>query len=155
MDKKEFQEDLGVELDNLKRLEDEMKTLLGKISDNPGFIETRGVASILHDFYSGIEKIFERIALYIDGNLPKGEEWHRELLLQMAKPFRKRKKAVISEELFQKLKEYLRFRHLFRHIYGFELKWNILRPLSEEMENVLNKIRKEIESFLRNLNKGS
>lgn len=151
MDNKEFLEDLRVELDNLKRLGDEMHELLGKISDNSGFTEIRSAASILHDFYSGAEKIFERIALYIDNNLPKGEEWHRELLLQMTKPFRKRKRAVTSEELFQKLKEYLRFRHLFRHIYGFELKWNRIKPLCLDMENVLNQFMFEINKFLEEI----
>lgn len=151
MVKKEFREDLRAELDNLERLRNEMKSLLVKITDNPNFIEIRSSASILHDFYSGIEKIFERIALAIDNNLPSGEEWHSELLMQMTKPFNKRKEVVISEELFQKLKEYLRFRHLFRHIYGFELKWVRIKPLCKDMENVLDKFREEIESFLNKI----
>ena len=151
MRNEEFLEDLKDEIDNLNRIAGEMKELLSKISDNPNFIEIRGSASILHDFYSGIEKIFERIALSIDNNLPKGEEWHKELLLQMAKPFGQRRGVIISERLLGKLKEYLRFRHLFRHIYGFELKWNRIKPLCLDMENVLNELKNELDKFFSGL----
>jgi hypothetical protein len=50
-----------------------MNLLLAKISNKPDFIEVRASGSILHDFYCGVEKIFERIALSVDMNLPKGE----------------------------------------------------------------------------------
>jgi len=120
----------------------------------PTFKEIRATASILHDFYSGIEKIFEKIALTIDNSLPSGEEWHIELLSQMAKPFSKIRGPVISEDLFKKLKEYLKFRHLFRHIYGFELKWEKIKILCEEMSEVLNKFIEEIDKFLHIIKKG-
>jgi len=121
MNKKELTDDIKVEMRNLERLNKEMKDLLAKIKKEPTFVEIRAAASILHDFYSGAEKIFERIALSIDKNLPKGENWHIELLLQMTKPFTGTREPVISESLFEKLKEYLKFRHLFRYIYGFKL----------------------------------
>ena len=70
MDKKEFIEGLKEELKNLERLEKEMKTLLTNLKNKPTFMEIRTSASILHDFYSGIERIFERIAVLIDKNLP-------------------------------------------------------------------------------------
>ncbi len=43
-----------------------------------------GVALNLHGFYAGVERIFEEIAREIDGSLPAGPEWHRDLLLQMS-----------------------------------------------------------------------
>ena len=38
------------------------------------------VALNLHSFYSGLEKLFELIARYVDRELPVGETWHRDLL---------------------------------------------------------------------------
>jgi len=43
-----------------------------------------GVALNLHSFYSGTERIFELIAANVDDMLPKGENWHQALLMQMA-----------------------------------------------------------------------
>lgn len=91
--------------------------------------------------------------MHIDNNLPKGEDWHRELLLQMAKPYGGRKEVIISKELLEKLKEFLKFRHLFRHIYGFELKWNRIKPLCFEIEDTFKKLKQEINKLLDKLSK--
>ena len=37
----------------------------------------------LHGFYSGLERLFEIIARQVDEQVPAGETWHRDLLLQM------------------------------------------------------------------------
>ncbi|WP_176229572.1 hypothetical protein [Candidatus Hakubella thermalkaliphila] len=61
----------------------ELNQLLSGISGEPTFIFVRATGSILHDFYCGAEKIFQRIAVEVDGELPKGEDWHTELLKRM------------------------------------------------------------------------
>ena len=53
---------------------------------------------MLHSFYTGVENIFKRIALEIDGELPSGDYWHRQLLERMTEPGMSRP-AVISAEL--------------------------------------------------------
>jgi len=148
MDKKEFIEEIKDEIKNLDRLEKEMKALLSSLGEEPTLMEIRASASILHDFYSALEKIFEKIALIIDNNLPKGEKWHIELLSQMAKPSADIRPPVITENLFEKLKEYLKFRHLFRNIYGFELKWERIKPLVLSMSEVFDDFKKNIGKFL-------
>jgi hypothetical protein len=35
-------------------------------------------ASILHEFYNGLERIFERIAIGLGEGLPRGARWHRQ-----------------------------------------------------------------------------
>lgn len=42
-----------------------------------------GVALNLHGFYSGLERIFEKIASSIDEIVPSGANWRQELLNQM------------------------------------------------------------------------
>lgn len=63
MDKQDLKSDIEIQLDNLDRLAKEMNELISKIDKNSDFVETRAAASILHDFYSGVEKIFKRIAV--------------------------------------------------------------------------------------------
>jgi len=86
MDKEELVNSIKIEFENLERLAKEMKDLLAKIGGEPNYIEIRASSSILHDFYTGIEKIFERIALSVDKKFPKGDKWHIDLLTQMSKP---------------------------------------------------------------------
>lgn len=149
MDREELRKEIEIELGNLERLVREMEELTKRLVNKPDFIETRASGSIIHDFYCGAEKIFERIAVHIDGKLPKGEDWHTKLLLQMAHPFEEIREAVISQDLMERLKEYLRFRHLFRSIYGFELKWERFKALALSLNSLLNELRDELERFLK------
>jgi hypothetical protein len=148
-DVKKLKELVDIELSNLERLSKETNELLSRSREKKNSVEVRAAGSIIHDFYSGIEKIFERIATVIDGHVPLGMNWHTSLLLQMGKTVEGIRGPVISDKLISKLKEFLRFRHLFRRLYGFELKWERIKPLFIELEDVLSDFKKEIIEFFR------
>ena len=44
----------------------------------------RARGSILHDFYNGAERIFERIAAELNGGVPNVANWHQQLVADMA-----------------------------------------------------------------------
>jgi uncharacterized protein YutE (UPF0331/DUF86 family) len=75
----------------------------------------------LHDFYSGLERIFTHIASDADQSVPSGPDWHRELLRQMTVEIPGLRPQVLSAEVAGALDEYLGFRHVVRHVYAFEL----------------------------------
>ncbi len=114
------------EINKLKLLDKEKNGLLRRRSSN---YVVRAGGSILHDFYTGVEKIFESIAKEVDNRLPLGEEWHSELLHQMTLNIPGLRPPVITPHTEKKLREYLGFRHLFRERYGFELDWKKLKKL--------------------------
>jgi hypothetical protein len=146
--------DIDLELKNLSRLLEELKEKLPQLGAAPGSLEVRGVGSILHDFYNGVEKIFEHIANKVDGDIPSGADWHMQLLKRMGAEVSDRRPAVINKELGEKLSEYLSFRHLFRNIYGFELKWERCKDLAPGLEEIYNDLTGQLEvfkSFLKSL----
>lgn len=149
VDIKKLKELVDTELNNLERLSKEMNEFLSGSKEEKSTIEIRAAGSILHDFYCGIEKIFERVATVMDNHVPFGMNWHTDLLLQMGKTIEGIRDRVISEKLIKNLKEFLRFRHLFRRLYGFELKWDRIKPLCTELEDVLTDFKKEIEGFFK------
>lgn len=153
MDEENLKKQIEIEIENLERLVKEIIVINDRSIDKPDFIETRAAGSILHDFYCGVEKIFKRITIYINNELPKGEDWHTGLLLQMACPIERTHTPVINRELLEKLKEYLRFRHLFRNIYGFELNWEMFKNLSLSLQTVLDELKDNLKRFMDNLNK--
>ncbi|MDD2715587.1 MAG: hypothetical protein PHW04_06800 [Candidatus Wallbacteria bacterium] len=150
MDNSAFRELIYAELSNLTRLSEESKGILSGISDSPDVATTRAAGSILHDFYNGVENIFKRIAQTIDCEVPSENHWHKELLALMTKPTDRRKNAI-SSELSLKLKDYLKFRHLYRNTYGFDLSWNELTSLIQDLGNITAQFKQEIEEFLGNL----
>jgi len=109
----------------------------------------RSMASILHDFYTCCERIFRRVAMELNGGLDDTEQWHKSLLYHMTLPLERIRPAVISEELAADLDEYLAFRHVFRNIYGFELKGDRVIRLANRLDNVATRFKKEIGVFCR------
>ena len=47
------------------------------------------------------------------------------------------------------LGEFLRFRHLFRNVYGFELEWPRLRGLARRVPRTWRLLKTDIERFLK------
>jgi hypothetical protein len=75
----------------------------------------------LHGFYAGVERLFEAAALQLDGSLPKGEAWHRDLLDQMTLDLPGWRPPIISAAVMEMLDEYRRFRHVVRNVYADSL----------------------------------
>ncbi len=138
--------DIDREVHNLERLTREMDEILGGAPEGSA-VKVRAAGSVLHDFYTGVEKIFRRIAARIDQDLPTGEDWHIQLLQRMVVPVEGIRPRVIDEKLEIDLEEYLRFRHLFRNIYGFELKWERCQPLVENLDKTFSNFKDQIDRF--------
>lgn len=116
---------------------------------SPDLVEITAIASVLHSFYNGMENIFLTIAKGIDESVPLGEQWHRELLIQMAEQTPDRNR-VLTQETVQCLAKYLAFRHYFRHSYSFFLEWKELKELVDPLEGDWKRIKNEILLFLNN-----
>jgi hypothetical protein len=57
--------------------------------------------------------------------------------------------AVLSEELYDSLNEYLRFRHVFRNAYCFDLDWEKMSPLVLRLEETWQKLEESLDVFLK------
>ena len=134
------------ELANCAALRAEARAELCRPERNP-----RVLGSITHDFYNCCERVFRRIGAEINGASYRGEAWHKELLFRMTVAVSGIRPQVITEELAAELDEYLSFRHVFRNIYGFELKGDRLARLSERLDGVASRFEQEIETFLASL----
>lgn len=134
------------ELEKLKQLKKEKEGLL---KGRPSNYTLRAGGSILHDFYTGIEKIFEDIAKEVDRRIPMGDGWHSELLHQMTLDIPGLRPPVITHHTEKKLREYLAFRHLFRKRYGFELDWLKIKKLLITLPGIISLIEKDIEIFFK------
>ena len=143
----DLREQVAVEEAQLQQLLEIHQPLLVKCrSEEPNLIELSALAALLHSFYTGVENLFRRIALEVDKGLPGGEAWHHHLLMQMAAPGENRL-PVISNELHDRLKPYLQFRHVFRASYSFQLRWDKMQPLVLHYEETFTWLLQEISAF--------
>lgn len=138
------------ELEEIENLFDLYYAELFELTREPTIIELTAMASVLHSFYCGIERIFILIAKNIDKNVPYDINWHKTLLLQMSKPIESRS-TVISEKTQGELSEYLAFRHFYRHSYSSRLEWKELKKLVVPIRLLWEKTKSEILSFSKKL----
>jgi hypothetical protein len=143
-----FRKQQAAEREQLQRLLSRIQPLLTKCRDTaPTEIELSALAATLHSFYTGVENIFNRVAVEIDGEPVRGEVWHRELLLRMKAPAAGRPE-LLSEELHDTFNEYLRFRHVFRNAYSFDLDWQKMSPLVLRLEKTFQQLERALDEFV-------
>jgi hypothetical protein len=139
------------ELASLHRLRDEIVETWGKgeavaPAERQTYVESTALK--LHNFYTALERIFERIAGDLDGGLPQTPDRHLRLLRAMSAEVPEIRPSVLRPDLTERLVDYLRFRHLVRNIYGFELDERKMVPLVETVGEVSRDVEKEIGEFL-------
>jgi hypothetical protein len=101
-------------LDELAVIAAMMSPLIARTSEPElPVIETAAACTMLHSFYTEIEKILKLIALDLDKKLPSSESWHRDLLSRMTAATETRPGGY-KPDLVTRLAELLAFRHLFR-----------------------------------------
>ncbi len=105
------------------------------------------VALDLHGFYSGAERILQMIATEIDGAVPKGAEWHRELLIQMSAEVPGVRPAIITRNTRYCLDDYRGFRHIVRNVYAFNLRPSRLQELVAGVRGCYDSLQRDLVDF--------
>ena len=115
----------------------------------PDFVEASAAGSFLQSFYNGIESIVLLIFKTIGENIPNNLQWHRKLFEKTFEANEERT-IIFRNEYKERLIEYLSFRHYFRHSYGYEIDWNRLKPLINDVEELWIVLKEDLTKFIEN-----
>lgn len=135
--------DLRVELNKLERLVEGIDSL-GSVASDP--LRVDAAALRLQSLYTGIERCLVQITRVLNGGTSVGAEWHRRLLERMGQSTDQRP-AVLSAACIAELQELLRFRHLVRHLYAYELRPEPVERLRQMAVLLWPSVRAELERF--------
>jgi hypothetical protein len=142
-------ERIRFELNNLEKVilrgERAMTAYDNTLENQDLFLDS--IALSLHDFYTGLELIFSKIATVVDTNMPTGREWHRDLLIQMGLDLSVTRPPVLSQKILENLDEYRRFRHVLRNVYAFDLEVTRIKPLMERSPDIFIQLKQELSDF--------
>jgi len=105
------------------------------------------VALNLHTLYSGWERLFELVIRHIDGDLPSGATWHRDLLQMVSRERTDVRPAVISADICSGLDEFRRFRHLVRNVYTTNLRPEKMTGMLQNLPEMWTRLRAELLAF--------
>jgi hypothetical protein len=95
----------------------------------------------LHDFYSGLERIFTHIASNVDESVPVGPDWHRELLKQMTVDVVDLRSPVLDAKVAGRVDESLRFRHVVRDVYAIDLEPDRVEHLASRLRPAFHDVK--------------
>jgi hypothetical protein len=130
-----------------KEFKDNDLTLLGKKRASAIVM-----AEIMVDFYTCLETLFLRISQFFENILEK-DKWHSDLLHKMTLEIEGARKAVISDETYSILLEFLKFRHFKRYYFEFDYDWDKLEFLEKKYRQVKPLLDEDMKSFVGFLNK--
>jgi len=134
---KELREDI---VDEEKSIEETLE----RLSSEPA------MGTYLMNFYNGIENILKRITKEYYLAMPKGESWHKELLVLSSNP-PLGKIAVFNQNIAERLHPFRNFRHRFVSGYGFQLKGEKMLELIDNIKPLWIDIKKAISDFWNEL----
>ena len=110
------------------------------------YLTEPAMGTYLMNFYNGIENILKRISKKYYLTMPKGESWHKELLILSFNP-PEGKIPVFNQDMSSRLHPYRNFRHRFISGYGFQLKGEKMLDLIDNIESLWIDIKRAISEF--------
>jgi len=144
---KELREDV---LDEERAVEDTLMRLLEVRSkfdpQAKDYSIEPAMGTYLMNFYNGIENILKRVSKEYYQTMPKGESWHKELLVLSVNP-PEGKVALFNPQILEPLHSYRNFRHRFVSGYGFQLKGEKMLELIDNIQALWTDIKKAISEF--------
>ncbi len=148
------------DIDDLRILTEEMADIglfpaitvksIGSFDLNSSYA-CRLVGTFLADYYEGIENISKRIAKSIDGYVPSGHDWHKELIEQVCRELSGKRPVVFSEETHNMINKFRRFRHVFRAKYGYLLQSKTIYENVMLLNSINNNLKADIFAFIEKM----
>jgi len=129
----------------------EIKTSVVKgLSVNDEIVSTY-LGSLLHAYYDHAEKVFKLIAKNIDGCVPDGESWHKELLDQMTIAIPEKRPALLRKETQQLLEDLRGFRHVYRNVYGDYLDPIRIENLVKKLPMIARYLKEDLHNLIQTM----
>ncbi len=100
-----------------------------------------------HHAYSALEAILERTARTLEGGLPDGADWHKELLSGAFLDIIGLRPAILSAPIAATLHELRGFRHFVRHAYDGDLNPELLTALQSRLRLVRGELDADLDRF--------
>ncbi|MCK5506132.1 MAG: hypothetical protein KAJ10_13285 [Thermodesulfovibrionia bacterium] len=138
--KAEIEAQIG-EIENIYNKLEERKKEISKIA-----LESTGYQ--LHNLYCAFEDLFKIIADAFENHIHDKSRYHTELLKRMTMPIEGIRPHLLSRASYTLLNNLRSFRHVFRHAYSYELDVRKVGFVMDDVTELKEIYRKDINAFL-------
>lgn len=135
------------ELEELETLATRVERIWARYQESGDEYYVDAAALNLHDFYAGLERVFEVIARRVDGEVPEGPHWHEDLLDQMGSSIPSTRPRVLSRDTRSRLGPYRGFRHVVRNVYTTNFDPEQMKRLVRRLPRVRDDVIDELRTF--------
>lgn len=105
------------------------------------------MALYLQNLYTTLEELLRRVAAELDGWIPGGDDWHRELLGQMTLEIEGVRAGLLDDPLHRDLDLLRRFRHVVRHAYAADYDWEEMQEALAAADRVMASLPDALEGL--------
>ncbi len=142
MTEQQLKEYCEAEFENIDTVVSDLFSVIKDDDSEYSTPELAAIATFIHNVYNGLENILKRVLLSWKIEIKNTPTWHKDMLKASFE------KKIIDDDLYNALSEYLAFRHFFVHAYSFNLNWESLRPLVNNLNNTLKMFKSSIFHYL-------
>lgn len=136
--------DIQAELAAIERIFPSLPAENADLSDDKEAIVT---GYYLHNLYNAFESIFRLVAEAFENDIPDPSRWHALLLDRMGRDIEGIRPRLLSETAVSALDELRRFRHLFRHLYRYNLEAEGVHKALKQAHRLQTLYQKDMERF--------
>lgn len=142
-------EDISLLLGYFSSQEEEIERLYQEIKTIEPIDKEKTIclAYYLHNLYCAFEDLFKEITRTFENKIEDISSFHKELLKRMFIEVPGIRPRVLSRESFLLLDELRGFRHIFRHMYTYELSPEKIKDLKDKLVRNWDTIKRDFDGF--------
>ncbi len=133
------------EFQNIERIMTELYSVYSPDKVDYSLAEQASVAAFIVNIYTGCENILKQMLIYDKLDVQDSPEWHEKVLRKSGEI------GILPPELHQTFYKYLSFRNYFVYTYIFNIKWDELKTLADEVKGVRDQFSTEVEEYLQTI----
>ncbi len=143
MTEQQLKEYCEAEFENIDAVVSDLFSVIKDDDSDYSTPDIAAIATFIHNVYNGLENILKRVLLSEQIEIKNTRTWHKDMLKTSVE------KKIIDDNLYNTFSEYLAFRHFFVHAYSFNLNWEALKPLVNNLKNTLKMFQSSIFHYLK------
>lgn len=133
------------EFQNVERIMTGLYSVYSPDKIDYSLAEQASVAAFIVNIYTGFESILKQMLIYDKLDVQDSPEWHEKVLRKAGEI------GILPPELHQIFIKYLTFRNYFVYTYIFNIKWDDLKILADEVKGIRDQFRVEVEEYLQTI----